>query len=290
MRVAVVKLLAACAASGVLAAVILAAMFFLQRRVLFPAPRPMPSSEPARGEIVHFSVEPGPAEGLFLPATEHESGPTPLIVFTHGNAELAEQWVDQFAEPRSWGWAVLLVEYPGYGRTAGTPSERSILESEAAAYDWARRDPRVDSARIVAWGRSLGGGPAAWLAAHRPLAGLILESAFTSTRPLAARFLIPAFLVRDPFDNLSALRRYRGPLLVVHGRYDQVVPVAHGRALAAAVPGARLFELPCGHNDCARPWAVVRPFLRGLGSSASQASGERLNMPLQPTSGGRDRR
>jgi len=197
-----------------------------------------------------------------------ERGRTPLVIFTHGNAELAEQWVGQFAEPLSWGWAVLLLEYPGYGRSTGAPSEQSILETAAGAYDWARQDSRVDSGRIVPWGRSLGGGPAAWLGAHRAVAGLILESAFTSTRPLAARYLIPGFLVRDPFDNLSILQRYRGPLLVLHGRDDRIVPVAQGRALAGAVPGAQFHELPCGHNDCRRPWSTVQTFLDALDSSS----------------------
>ena len=90
---------------------------------------------------------------------------------------------------------------------------------------------------------------------------MILESAFTSVADFAAQFLAPAFLVRDRFDSLTTLSSYRGPLLVVHGSRDQIVPIAHGRALAAAVPGAKLFEVPCGHNDCPRPWHLIRTFL-----------------------------
>ena len=65
-------------------------------------------------------------------------------------------------------------------------------------------------------------------------------------------------------DNLAALARYRGPLLVLHGRDDAIVPIAHGRLLAAAVPGAILQELPCGHNDCPRDWQTIDAFLRGV--------------------------
>jgi pimeloyl-ACP methyl ester carboxylesterase len=54
------------------------------------------------------------------PATAGHGGPAPLLIFTHGNGELAEQWVEEFAEPRSWGWAVLLPEYPGYGPQPAT--------------------------------------------------------------------------------------------------------------------------------------------------------------------------
>ena len=264
-----VRLFAACTSVVVLAAVVLTGAFVLQRRALFPAPELSRAVDLRHVEIVRLGVASGVVEALFLPSTVQGAGPRPLIIFTHGNAELAEQWVEHFAEPLSWGWGVLLLEYPGYGGSSGTPSEQSIVEATAAAHDWARRDARVDAARVVAWGRSLGGGAAAWLGAHRPLAGIILESAFTSTRPLAARYLVPGFLVRDPFDNLSALQRYRGPLLVLHGRDDSIVPVAQGRALAAAVAGAQFHELPCGHNDCLRPWAIIDAFLRNVLSSPS---------------------
>jgi hypothetical protein len=96
----------------------------------------------------------------------------------------------------------------------------------------------------------------------------VIESGFTGVAPLAARFLVPRFLVRDPFDNLAALAGYRGPLLVIHGRHDEVIPYAHGKALAAAVPGSTFIAQECGHNDCPRPWALVSQWLRTKGASS----------------------
>ena len=156
---------------------------------------------------------------------------------------------------------MLLVEYPGYAGTAGAPSEESIVSAGIAAYDWATRDPRVDSKRIVVYGRSLGSGLAVQVAAARPVAGLVIESGFTSVRPLAARFLVPGFLVRDPFDNLAALAGYRGPMLVLHGKTDEVIPFSHGETLARAVTGATVLAMECGHNDCPRPWAALFDWL-----------------------------
>jgi fermentation-respiration switch protein FrsA (DUF1100 family) len=248
-----------------LVSVVAAIMFFAQRRVAFPAPAFTDQALQESAEVILLDPERTRAQALYLAPADAKGGPAPLIIFMHGNAELADHWVEQFAEPRSWGWSALLLEYPGYGRSPGEPSESSIVSAAGAAYVWARGDPRVEASRIVAYGRSLGGGPAAWLAANRPLAATILESSFTSTRPLAARYGIPAILVRDPFDNLANLGRYRGPLLVLHGRDDRIVPLAHGRALAAAVSGGELHELPCGHNDCPRPWAQVRTFLLAHG-------------------------
>ncbi|MGE5232990.1 MAG: hypothetical protein ACM3OB_02680 [Acidobacteriota bacterium] len=67
--------------------------------------------------------------------------------------------------------------------------------------------------------------------------------------------------MRDPFDNLAVLRRYRGPLLLLRGSRDDIIPPDQGRALAAAAPQAELHLLHCGHNDCPREWPLVLDFL-----------------------------
>ena len=241
----------------VLAGLYLAAAWFLQRPVLFPAPQALALTTRGSAELLRRDG----FHAILLLADDRFTGPRPLIVFAHGNGELAEYWVGEFGTMRSWGTSVLLLEYPGYGGAPGSPSEASIRAAAVAAYDWAASDPRIDKDRIIPWGRSLGGGAAAAIAEERPVAALILESAFTSVRPLAARYLLPGWMVRDPFDNLAALRDYRGPLLVLHGTADRIVPIAEGRALAAAVPGAEFHEMPCGHNDCERPWRVIERFL-----------------------------
>ena len=71
---------------------------------------------------------------------------------------------------------------------------------------------------------------------------------------MARRLLVPAFLVRDPFDTLTALASYDGPLLLVHGDRDEVVPIGESQALHAAFPDSEFVVLPCGHNDCPPSW------------------------------------
>lgn len=233
----------------------------LERQALFPMP---PAGEAValegRAEVVSLAGHGSPVEALYLapvPEPATDSAPAPLLLFFHGNAELAEHWLDAFEEPRRRGWAALLVEYPGYGRCTGSPSEGSITAAARAAFEWASHDPRVDRDRIVAYGRSLGGAAAASLAGNHPLAALVLESSFTSVPEVAGIGGPARWLVVDRFDNLAALARHRGPLLVLHGRTDPVIPFAHGQRLAAAVPGARFVEMPCGHNDCPREWDEV---------------------------------
>jgi fermentation-respiration switch protein FrsA (DUF1100 family) len=135
------------------------------------------------------------------------------------------------------------------------------------AYDAlvARKD--VDPARIVIFGRSLGGGAACALAGERPSAGLILMSTFTGVKSFAKKFLLPEFLVQDSFDNLTVVRSYDAPVLVFHGKYDSLIPYKHGMALYKAAKHGRMITYDCEHNDCPPSWDVfwqdVASFLHG---------------------------
>jgi fermentation-respiration switch protein FrsA (DUF1100 family) len=240
-------------------------LFVFQRRILFPSP-PVGAgpARPGGAQAVWIESPAGRTEAWFLPPLGGSSAPAPLLFFAHGNGELIDFWPEAFVEVRRLGLAVLLVEYPGYGRSGGSPSRTSIRAAFEAAYDWASSSAGVDARRIVFYGRSLGGAVVAELSSSRRAAALILESSFTSTMALAGRFLSPSFLVRDRFDTLAAVERYRGPLLVLHGAADEVVPVEHGRKLAAAGRVEPLI-LECGHNDCPGPWTMLPRFLREAG-------------------------
>lgn len=236
-------------------------LFLAQRALLFPRSHVgarLPS--PGDATVLWLTTPTGRVEAWFLPPTRATQARAPLLLFAHGNGELIDFWPRAFDEPRAAGFGVLLVEYPGYGSSAGEPSEASIRATMLAAYDWAAQNEHVDPARIVAHGRSLGGGAVCLLARERALAALILESTFTSVHAMAGRFGAPAFLVRDPFDNLDAVERFGKPLLVLHGERDEVIPFEHGETLARAGRGT-LVRMPCGHNDCEAPWSRVQQFL-----------------------------
>lgn len=242
--------------------------FALQRAVLFPRP-PAPVRSPAEGrsdvEVAWIGPDRGIEVWYLAPARAREVGPVPVLVFTHGNGELIDYWLDEFDVVRSWGLGILLVEYPGYGRSTGSPSEASITRAMAEAYDYLVSRSDVDPGRIVAYGRSVGGAAACALVRERPVAALILESAFTSVRRMARRHGLFGPLVRDPFDNLAVVGEFDGPVLVVHGRDDRLIPAVHGRALAERARFADLVMLDCGHNDCPRPWTEMRMFLERQG-------------------------
>jgi len=238
-------------------------LFFAQRAVLFPRSLAIGGGadpESAGGQRLWLETAGGRVEAWWLPGAGSGLAPRPLILFAHGNGELIDHWVDELARLREWGFSLLLLEYPGYGRSQGSPSERSITEAIVAAYDRAVSRPDVDPLRIVGYGRSVGGGAVCALSRERPLAALVLESTFTSVRRLARSFGLPGFLVRDPFDNERAVRAFAGPILLVHGEHDANIPVRHAEALHAAARHSVLHLERCGHNDCPRPWEALRTF------------------------------
>jgi pimeloyl-ACP methyl ester carboxylesterase len=168
-----------------------------QRRILYPlrrAPDATALLRAVEGEQVWLERDGVRSEAWLLPARGRSAGPAPLLIFTHGNGELIDDWAREFDEPRTWGVSVLLVEYPGYGRSGGSPSETSIRNAIVAAYDWASARRDVDPRRIVAYGRSLGAAASCALAREREVAALVLESAFTSVPAMAARLGVPRFL------------------------------------------------------------------------------------------------
>ncbi|HKU90608.1 MAG TPA: alpha/beta fold hydrolase [Steroidobacteraceae bacterium] len=245
----------------------LVAMYFLQPRFTFPMP-PAGSARPqalqeVHGEAIWSEVDGQRVEAWLLPGTG--AGPSPVLIYTHGNGELIDYWADEFVPLRAAGIHILLVEYPGYGRSLGSPSESSVTAALVAAHDRVAADPRVDPRRIIGYGRSLGGGAIAQLAAKRPLAALVLESTFTSLTDIIRGYYVPDWLIRNRFDTRKVLQEFQGPVLLLHGQFDQVIPVAHAHALQAARPAAELHVLQCGHNNCPRQWELVLSFLTANG-------------------------
>jgi fermentation-respiration switch protein FrsA (DUF1100 family) len=236
----------------------------LQRRMLYPRPAAPPGEPkiPPGTEVVWLGDESNVEAWFMRPAAIE--GTFPVVIFSHGNSELIDHWASTFAHLPASGVGALLVEYPGYGRSGGTPSQTSIATAIVAAYDFVIAQPGVDRDAVVAHGRSLGGGAACLLATLRPISALVLESTFTSVRAMANRLEFPGSIVVDPFDNLEAVKTLDIPVLVLHGERDTLIPVSHGETLALAAE-TELVRRPCGHNDCKFAWPVIEAFLSEQG-------------------------
>lgn len=249
-------------------------LFFMQRQILFPRSLIPSPSQPAGVlsgiEEIWLDTPSGKVEAWFLsPALEPSSQPAPAVIFGHGNGELIDAWPQALKRFTEIGIGLLLVEYPGYGRSAGSPSQNSITDAFVAAYDILAARKDTDSARIIFFGRSLGGAAVCALTAHRPSAALVLMSAFTRVRSFTSKYLAPGFLVRDPFDNLAAVQIYQKPVLIIHGQNDTIIPYSHGQALYQASHRGKLITYQAGHNDCPPDWKIfwqdIETFLHDIG-------------------------
>jgi fermentation-respiration switch protein FrsA (DUF1100 family) len=225
----------------------------IQRTLLFPRHLVVPPLRAPRVEGLErwwLDTDAGRVEVWFLPGVGvTRERPGPAVLFAHGNGELIDHWPEALAPYRKLGVSLVLAEYRGYGRSAGKPSEPALARDFVALHARLSQDPRVDMERLVYHGRSLGGGVVCGLTrTHAPRA-LVLESTFTSVVEVARGMRIPSFLIHDRFENLPVVQSFEGPVLVMHGSEDTLIPMRHAEALAAANPRAKLVLYRAGHND-----------------------------------------
>lgn len=240
-------------------AVIVALLFLFQSRLIYypQIGRELTITPQAHGlgyESVDIHTEDGETlHAWWVPAIGREPAARGIILFFHGNAGNISHRIDYLMMFSRLGYATLIVDYRGYGRSSGAPSEQGTYRDARAAWQWLVQTRGARPMDIIIAGESLGGAVASWLAVQHAPRALMLMSAFTSVPDLAAQLypFMPARLIaRFGYDNLSNVRSIRVPLLVAHSRDDDIVPFAHGQALFAAASGPRQFvEMRGGHNE-----------------------------------------
>ena len=172
------------------------------------------------------------------------------ILYIHGNAEDLGDIRPVLERLHQHGFSVFAYDYRGYGTSNGTPGEANAYRDADVAYMYLTQQLKIPADRIIIYGRSIGGGSATELATRYPVAGLILESTFTSAFRVILSFPILPF---DKFTNLDKLKQVHCPVLVMHGQADKVIPFQHGRSLYEAAPSPKLslWIAAAGHNDFA---------------------------------------
>jgi fermentation-respiration switch protein FrsA (DUF1100 family) len=178
------------------------------------------------------------------------------LLFFHGNAGDLYDRLDNVSVLVALGLNVLIMDYRGYGKSDGKPSEGALYEDGLLAYRYLTEERGVDPARLVIFGRSLGGAVAIELGTQQPAAALVAESSFTSAQDLAKLHysFLPGMLVGSmthKFDSISKVPQLRAPVLFIHGDSDTIVPARMGRRLyeAAAEPKEWYEVRGADHND-----------------------------------------
>lgn len=186
---------------------------------------------------------------LYLP----NSHATYTILYSHGNAEDLGDVKSGLENLAEIGFSVFAYDYHGYGTSQGKPSEQNAYLDINATYDYLTQHLLIPPNRIIVYGRSVGGGPSVDLATRKSVAGLILESPFTTAFRVATRIPILPF---DKFRNIEKIPNVHCPVLVMHGKKDRIIPFSHGEDLfkCANEPKCCLWVDKAGHNDL--PWVT----------------------------------
>jgi fermentation-respiration switch protein FrsA (DUF1100 family) len=176
------------------------------------------------------------------------------LVIAHGNAGNISHRIDFIRRLQRIRFNVLMFDYRGYGRSEGSPDEAGVYSDGRAAFDHALQLPGVDAHKIILWGTSLGGAVAVDVALHRPAAGLILESTFSSARDVARvayPYLPVQFTLRTRFSSIDKIANINIPLFQMHGNRDEIIAFELGKKLFDAAREPKEFYIidGAGHND-----------------------------------------
>lgn len=181
-----------------------------------------------------------------------------VLLWFHGNAGNLSQRADLMIELAAVPIQVFIIDYRGYGRSEGRPSERGLYRDARAAWRFLTEDRGIAADRIVILGKSLGGAVAVDLATAVAPAGLIVESSFASIPAMAAHHypFVPRWLIRSGFDSLAKIGQVACPVMVIHSPDDEIVPLEQGRRLFDAAPADKRFFEVAGarHNEL---WLVA---------------------------------
>lgn len=249
---------------------VLAALFFAQRSIVFPAPTRTRTAPGAAGfpQAEEHVLTTSDGERVIVWHVAAMPG-RHVVLYFPGNGDFLAGSVGRFEEITSDGTGLVALSYRGYAGSSGRPSEQGLLRDAEAAYAFTAALYRAEE--IVFWGFSLGSGVAVALAAEHPVEGLILEAPYTSIEDLAAAAypLLPVrSLLKDRFRSDTRIARVNAPLLVMHGGRDATVPIRFGeRLFALAHEPKRFVRFEQGEHDNLGSFGAIetaRQFINAL--------------------------
>ncbi len=237
-------------------AVLAVALFFYQPNLLYFPDIPTREIEATPGDI-GLGFEPltlttrdeEQLDAWFIPADPARG----VVLFCHGNAGNISHRLVSIQLFNKLGLSVLIFDYRGYGQSTGKPTEKGTYRDADAAWDYLVEQRGIPAEHIILFGRSLGASIAADLATRQSVAGLILESGFTSVPDAAAKlypWLPVRWLSRYQYDARKKLANIHSPVLIAHSRDDEIISYSNGERLFEAANEPKQFlQLRGGHND-----------------------------------------
>jgi uncharacterized protein len=232
------------------------AMVFEERLIFVPSRYPIGDWHPVGlqcEEVALTTQDRVRLHGWYCPVPR----PRGVFLMAHGNAGNITHRVDRImAWQQTLHVSVFVFDYRGYGRSAGQPNEPGVYNDARAAYRWLTTDKGIAPDDVVFFGESLGTAVLLQLAIEVPPRALILESPFTSAVDVGQQafpWLPVRWIMRTRFASIEKIGQYHGPLLIIHGTHDTVIPFAMGQTLfARANEPKRFYAVPgADHNEVA---------------------------------------
>lgn len=183
----------------------------------------------------------------------------PTVIFLHGSDGNIAYELSTLRFLITLGVSVLMVDYPGYGRSEGRPSERGCYAAAEAAWRFVSGVKGVRGENVVVFGQSLGSAVGAYLAGSRLCRGLVFQSGFTSvpdTAALVFPYLPVRLFCRTKMNSLARIARCRCPVLVLHSEMDEHIPFVHARRIYERAPEPKKLVRLAGFHD-SRDWQLV---------------------------------
>jgi alpha-beta hydrolase superfamily lysophospholipase len=244
-----------------------------ERLIFFPEPLPPDARLVRDADVQEVSVK---VPGAILSAL-HLRLPNPrgLVFFLHGNAGNLASWFVAAERYRAANYDLFMLDYRGYGKSSGRIESEAQLRADVRAA-WDQVAPAYPGKPVVVYGRSLGSGLAAGLSAQlsqsgQPPAMTVLVSPYRSMAALSAHHypFVPQALLRYPLRTEDEVPLVRGPLLLLHGLLDTVIPHSHSDALAQAARSggaqARVVKIEgAAHNDLQEFETYLKAFFGAL--------------------------
>lgn len=242
------------------------------RSMIYPAPDVQVGTPPPTFEEVVLDLDDG-SQIVGWHRPQPRPNDRPVMIFFHGNGENLEtmKWSGLYEQLAALEVPLMVMDYPGYGRSTGHPSEESLKDAAARTLKWTRE--RYPHQPVVPCGWSLGAALALHLAAFEPqgIAGVVAISSWTSLHEVAKSHF-PGWLVsvglREKYDSLAAAPLIDSPALVIHGTADRIISADQGRRLSKQLKRARWVAVEgAGHNDLLTfpiVWQEIDQFVSGL--------------------------
>ncbi|MBI2966814.1 MAG: alpha/beta hydrolase [Bacteroidetes bacterium] len=234
-------------------AIVLVAGCLLQRKMIF-YPEKLPRSE-------KFELAAGKNREVFISTSDSQvingiffnaDSPKGAIIYLHGNAGSLRSWQYIWNDFKDFNYDLLLIDYRGYGKSTGKISEDGLYRDGEACFQFLK-SRGYDEKQTIVYGRSIGTGIAVELALRKNCRSLILETPYTSLPDLANNFypfLLPKLFLSFRFNNLEKAPSIKCPVLILHGDFDEIIPVSHAHKLLGAFKSTKeIVIIPSGNHN-----------------------------------------